>query len=232
MSLEKFTYLKKLFWLCLFGWLFMKAYLPSQIEIKRSIFYFRLQKIVFFAFVAIFFLVRAGSLFFENSTALFFWVLPNPNASIILPAQEVPQDVLWNDLDARERELAAEREAQRQDENARIEREVEAMRERCTQIQKSIVEKTHSLLVQAGYIIEDDDDIRRVIDVAMVDHEEIDIDHRVRHYRNLRSYLGKPHSKFWQESELDSITLLEDHSFFTLSLVPAGSAATKVHIII
>lgn len=32
----------------------------------------------------------------------------------------------------------------------------------------------------------------------MIDHEDIDIDQRIRHYKNLSNYLGNIDSKFWR----------------------------------
>nr|QWQ49915.1 hypothetical protein [Zelkova schneideriana] len=202
-QLDKFTYFTQFFWLCWFVWFGRRLYLPSHIEARIYFFYMRrkwLHTLFIFSKFLVFgvFLLHAYSLF-EHSVQLWFGVLPNPNPIIQLPAQEVQQDALWDDLDAREQEAAAREEARRLAEEAKIEAEVESIMEKCAKVHKNIIGKTHAILKKSGYIIDDPDDVKRVVDVVMVEHEEIDPDHRINHYLNLQNYLGNTKYKFWRE---------------------------------
>ena len=140
----------------------------------------------------------AGLLVFRllNQEFQLFYFFP---PLIPLPAQEVPQDALWDDLDAREQEAAAREDARRRAEEAKIEAEVESIMEKCAKVHKNIIGKTHAILKKSGYIIDHPDDVKRVVDVVMVEHEEIDPDLRINHYLNLQNYLGNSKYKFWRE---------------------------------
>ncbi|WZZ63098.1 hypothetical protein YC2023_063205 [Brassica napus] len=87
---------------------------------------------------------------------------------------------------------AGEREARAQ-EHARISAEIERIMAACENEEAAMIRKAHNLLHQLGITLEDAEDVKRALQLALHDDCEHDIDDRKRHFTVLRRNFGTTH---------------------------------------
>lgn len=89
-----------------------------------------------------------------------------------------------------------EREARAQ-EHARISAEVETITNACENLEAAMVREAHILLRQRGITLEDPEDVKRALRLALHDDWEHDIDDRQRHFTVLRRDFGTARCDRW-----------------------------------
>ncbi|CAN8222940.1 unnamed protein product [Cochlearia groenlandica] len=89
-----------------------------------------------------------------------------------------------------------EREARAQ-EHARISAEVETITNACENEEAAMIRKAHILLHQRGITIEDAEDVKRALQLALHDDWEHDIDDRNKHFIMLRRNFGTARCERW-----------------------------------
>nr|AXU98911.1 hypothetical protein [Brassica juncea]AXU99007.1 hypothetical protein [Brassica juncea] len=91
---------------------------------------------------------------------------------------------------------AGEREARAQ-EHARISAEIERIMAACENEEAAMIRKAHNLLHQLGITLEDPEDVKRALQLALHDDWEHDIDDRKRHFTVLRRNFGTARCERW-----------------------------------
>lgn len=102
-----------------------------------------------------------------------------------------------------------EREARAQ-EHARISAEVETITNACENLEAAMVRKAHILLHQRGVTLEDPEDVKRALQLALHDDWEHDIDDRRKHFTVLRRDFGTARCERWNPF-IDELKGLGNH---------------------
>ncbi|CAL9238963.1 unnamed protein product [Arabidopsis halleri] len=102
-----------------------------------------------------------------------------------------------------------EREARAQ-EHARISAEVETITNACENLEAAMVRKAHILLHQRGITLENQEDVKRALQLALHDDWEHDIDDRKRHFTVLRRDFGTTRCERWNPF-IDELRGLGNH---------------------
>nr|YP_009861439.1 hypothetical protein [Mirabilis himalaica]QKN19336.1 hypothetical protein [Mirabilis himalaica] len=113
---------------------------------------------------------------------------PAPEAEL----REIDQDIIWETLDAQEKEARAR-------EHARIYRTVETLVRGCENEEAAMRYKARDILRQKGITLEDPKDVKRALDAALSDDWEHDIDTRLPHFRRLNRNFGKARCSIWNQ---------------------------------
>nr|AEX57669.1 hypothetical protein RasatMp038 [Raphanus sativus]QGW48579.1 hypothetical protein [Raphanus sativus] len=104
---------------------------------------------------------------------------------------------------------AGEREARAQ-EHARISAEIESIMVDCENEEAAMIRKAHILLHQFGITLEDAEDVKRALQLALHDDWEHDIDDRKRHFTVLRRNFGTARCERWN-SFIEELRGLGNH---------------------
>ncbi|CAH8307708.1 unnamed protein product [Eruca vesicaria subsp. sativa] len=104
---------------------------------------------------------------------------------------------------------AGEREARAQ-EHARISAEIERIFSACENEEAAMIRKAHNLLHQLGITLEDAEDVKRALQLALHDDWEHDIDDRQRHFTVLRRNFGTARCERWN-SFIEELRGLGNH---------------------
>nr|VDD65203.1 unnamed protein product [Brassica oleracea] len=104
---------------------------------------------------------------------------------------------------------AGEREARAQ-EHARISAEIERIMAACENEEAAMIRKAHNLLHQLGITLEDAEDVKRALQLALHDDWEHDIDDRKRHFTVLRRNFGTARCERWN-SFIEELRGLGNH---------------------
>ncbi|CAL9238904.1 unnamed protein product [Arabidopsis halleri] len=102
-----------------------------------------------------------------------------------------------------------EREARAQ-EHARISAEVETITNACENEEAAMIRKAHVLLHQRGITLEDPEDVKRALQLALHNDWEHDIDERRRHFTMLRRDFGTTRCERWNPF-IDELRGLGNH---------------------
>jgi hypothetical protein len=117
--------------------------------------------------------------------------ISNPAPEAGLPEiEEFDQERIWENLDAQER-------AAREQEDARIEREVEHIMSRCEWLERAMEGKAHRILRTKGITLDDPADVRRALNMALYDYKEEDIDSLLPLFKKLNRKFGKDGCLVW-----------------------------------
>lgn len=104
---------------------------------------------------------------------------------------------------------AGEREARAQ-EHARISAEIERIMMACENEEAAMIRKAHILLHQFGITLEDAEDVKRALQLALHDDWEHDVDDRKRHFTVLRRNFGTARCERWN-SFIEELRGLGNH---------------------
>nr|VDD24080.1 unnamed protein product [Brassica rapa] len=107
------------------------------------------------------------------------------------------------------RSTSWEREARAQ-EHARISAEIERIMAACENEEAAMIRKAHNLLHQLGITLEDAEDVKRALQLALHDDWEHDIDDRKRHFTVLRRNFGTARCERWN-SFIEELRGLGNH---------------------
>ncbi|XP_010418934.1 PREDICTED: uncharacterized protein LOC104704573 [Camelina sativa] len=109
-----------------------------------------------------------------------------------------------------QREQAGGERGARAHEHARISAEVETITNACENLEAAMVRKAHILLHERGVTLEDPEDVKRALQLALHDDWEHDIDDRERHFTMLRRDFGTTRYERWNPF-IDELRGLGNH---------------------